>query len=247
MEELQERIRQETLDAGDLSRRHRAAAAAVERFDSAAMMLRERRRAALGRAGELELSLEAAAVRVVEATGELERARAQAAEAAGERTAVDAKVSDLDAVYRDLGVRRGALEREVSALGKDAERLSSQIEVARRKHAENQEALTHGLAHVQVIESHGAELALELARLQGEAEAAGAAAEEAAGALASLSTDESAARAAVGAAVQSRDAARAALDEARDTHRALTVEMRWCNPRWPPPARSSLSRALPRR
>ena len=225
VEELQERIRQETLDAGDLSRRHRAAAAAVERFDSAAMMLRERRRAALGRAGELELSLEAAAVRVVEATGELERARAQAAEAAGERTAVDAKVSDLDAVYRDLGVRRGALEREVSALGKDAERLSSQIEVARRKHAENQEALTHGLAHVQVIESHGAELALELARLQGEAEAAGAAAEEAAGALASLSTDESAARAAVGAAVQSRDAARAALDEARDTHRALTVEI----------------------
>lgn len=81
-------------------------------------------------------------MRVVEATGELERARAQAAEAAGERTAVDAKVSDLDAVYRDLGVRRGALEREVSALGKDAERLSSQIEVARRKHAENQEALT---------------------------------------------------------------------------------------------------------
>lgn len=44
VEELQERIRQETLDAGDLSRRHRAAAAAVERFDSAAMMLRERRR-----------------------------------------------------------------------------------------------------------------------------------------------------------------------------------------------------------
>ena len=225
VEALQERIRQQTLDAGDLSRRHRAAATVVERFDSAAMMLRERRRAATARAGELELSLEAAAVRVVEATGELERARAQAAEAAGERTAVDAKVSDLDAVYRDLGVRRGALEREVSALGKDAERLSSQIEVARRKHAENQEALTHGLAHVQVIESHGAELALELARLQGEAEAAGAAAEEAAGALASLSTDESAARAAVGAAVQSRDAARAALDEARDTHRALTVEI----------------------
>ena len=47
---IKERIRQETLDAGDLARRHRAAAAAVERFDSAAMMLRERRRAALGRA-----------------------------------------------------------------------------------------------------------------------------------------------------------------------------------------------------
>ncbi|MFR5091593.1 MAG: hypothetical protein ACLTDR_05850 [Adlercreutzia equolifaciens] len=56
VEALQERIRQQTLDAGDLSRRHRAAATAVERFDSAAMMLRERRRAATARAGELELS-----------------------------------------------------------------------------------------------------------------------------------------------------------------------------------------------
>jgi len=50
VEALQERMRQETLDAGDLSRRHRAAAAAVERFDSTTMMLRERRRAALARA-----------------------------------------------------------------------------------------------------------------------------------------------------------------------------------------------------
>ena len=135
VEELQERIRQETLDAGDLSRRHRAAAAAVERFDSAAMMLRERRRAALGRAGELELSLEAAAVRVVEAAlASWSGRRAQAARRrpASARRSTQ-KVSDLDAVYRDLGVRRGALEREVSALGKDAERLSSEIEVARRK------------------------------------------------------------------------------------------------------------------
>jgi len=46
VEALQERMRQETLDAGDLSRRHRAAAAAVERFDSTTMMLRERRRPA---------------------------------------------------------------------------------------------------------------------------------------------------------------------------------------------------------
>ena len=37
--------------------------------------------------------------------------------------------------------------------------------------------------------------------------------------------DEAAARAAVGTAVQSRDAARAAMDEARDAHRALSVEI----------------------
>ena len=225
VEALQERIRQETLDAGDLSRRHRAAAAAVERFESGMMMMRERRRAARARAGELELALEANRVKAAEATAELERARALFDEAAGERAAAEKKVSDLDCIYRDLGVKRGTLERELSALGKDAQSLTTQMEVARRKHAENTEVLTHGLAHVQVIESHAAELSLELSRAQAEAEEAAATAAEAAGALAALAADESAARQAVGTALQSRDAARAALDEARATHRALTVEI----------------------
>ena len=216
VEALQERIRQQTLDAGDLSRRHRAAATAVERFDSAVMMLRERRRAAMARAGELELSIEANAVKADEAASELARATAQYEEAAGELDAAKKKVSDLDAVYRDLGVRRGALERELSALSKDAEKMTAERETARRRHAENTEALSHGLAHVQVVEGRAAELAPERA-------AAGAA--EADGELSALVADEAAARAAVGTAVQSRDAARAAMDEARDAHRALSVEI----------------------
>ena len=94
VEALQERIRQQTLDAGDLSRRHRAAATVVERFDSAAMMLRERRRAATARAGELELSIEANAVKADEAASELARATAQYEEAAAELDAAKKKVSD---------------------------------------------------------------------------------------------------------------------------------------------------------
>ena len=225
VEALQERIRQQTLDAGDLSRRHRAAATAVERFDSAAMMLRERRRAATARAGELELSIEANAVKADEVASELARATAQYEEAAGELDAAKKKVSDLDPVYRDVGVRRGALERELSALSKDAEKMTAERETARRRHAENTEALSHGLAHVQVVEGRAAELALELARAQEEAERAAAGAAEADGELSALVADEAAARAAVGTAVQSRDAARAAMDEARDAHRALSVEI----------------------
>ena len=225
VEELQERIRVETLDAGDLSRRHRAAAAAVERFDSTVMMVRERRRGALARAAELELSLEANAVKAAEAVAELERARELFEEAHVERETAEKTVADLELVYRDLGAKRGTLEREFNALGKDAERFVRERETAQRKQASSQEALTHGLAHVQVIESHGAELALELERAQAEAEEAAAAAGEAQGALESLTADESAARQAVGTALQSRDAARAAFDEARAAHRALEVEI----------------------
>ncbi|MFR5091592.1 MAG: hypothetical protein ACLTDR_05845 [Adlercreutzia equolifaciens] len=64
--------------------------------------------------------------------------------AAGELDAAKKKVSDLDAVYRDLGVRRGSLERELSALSKDAEKMTAERETARRRHAENTEALSHG-------------------------------------------------------------------------------------------------------
>ncbi|MDE8703568.1 chromosome segregation protein SMC, partial [Adlercreutzia equolifaciens] len=99
VEELQERIRVETLDAGDLSRRHRAAAAAVERFDSTVMMVRERRRGALARAAELELSLEANAVKAAEAVAELERARELFEEARAERETAEKTVADLELVY----------------------------------------------------------------------------------------------------------------------------------------------------
>ena len=60
VEKLQERIRRESLDAGELSRRHRQASAAAERLDSAALVIRERRRSAATRAGEIELALESA-------------------------------------------------------------------------------------------------------------------------------------------------------------------------------------------
>lgn len=68
-----------------------------------------------------------------EAASELARATAQYEEAAAELDAAKKKVSDLDAVYRDLGVRRGALERELAALSKDAEKMTAERETARRR------------------------------------------------------------------------------------------------------------------
>ena len=164
VEELQERIRLDSVDAGELSRQYRAAAAAVERFDSAALVMHERRRAATARAGEIELEIEAAQARRAAAEAELRGAASTLAEVAASRAAADERVAALDQSYRDLGVRRGSLERESSALGKDARDLEAKMDVARRRHAETQEALTNGLAHVKVIEGHSAELELSLAR-----------------------------------------------------------------------------------
>ena len=58
-EELQEKIRRESVDAGELARRHRRASSAVERFDGATLVLDEKRRAAQSYESELRVRLEA--------------------------------------------------------------------------------------------------------------------------------------------------------------------------------------------
>ena len=58
-EELQERIRRESADAGELAKTHRRASSAVERFDGATLLLHEKRRAAQAREAELRVALEA--------------------------------------------------------------------------------------------------------------------------------------------------------------------------------------------
>ncbi len=225
VEELQERMRLDTVDAGELSRQYREAAAAVERFDSAALVMHERRRAATARAGEIELEIEAAQAKRAGAEAELRGAEATLAEVGAARAAADGRVAALDQAYRDLGVRRGSLEREASALGRDARELEAKMDVARRRHAETQEALTNGLAHVKVIEGHSAELELSLARAQADAESLAAEAQAADEALAALDEQESAARKLVGSCTQAREAARAALDEARDAERAHAAQI----------------------
>ncbi|MDO4290230.1 MAG: chromosome segregation protein SMC [Eggerthellaceae bacterium] len=225
VEALQERIRRESVDASELSRQHRAAAAAVERFDSTTMVIRERQRAAVTRAGEIELVLEAARAKRAAAEADLAGAQSTLEQVRSERAAADARVAQLDAAYRDLGVRRGSLERESSALGRDVQAASTQLDVARRKHAQTQEALTNGLAHVKVIESHAAELDLQLARVQADAKAASSEAQAATEALGTLDAQESAARKLVGTCYQAREAARAALDQARDAEQGVSAQI----------------------
>ena len=225
VEALQEQIRRESVDAGELSRRFRQAAAAVERIDSAVLVMHERRRSATTRAGEIQMELDAARAKRTQARAELERAAASLAEVAENRARADERRAQLDAAYRAVGEQRGTLEREASALGKDVRSLEVRIEGARRKHAEMQEALTNGLAHMKVIEGHAAELDLQLARAQADAAAAAHEAQAAEEALAALDEQEAAARALVGSCYQAREATRGALDEARDAERSLGAQI----------------------
>ena len=224
-EQLQEKIRLESIDASALARQHARISAAVERFDSTSLLMHERRRSAQTRAGELELALEANAVKRAAAQEELDNASLQLDAARRDRELVEERKAALEQVYRDLGNRRGEFERKAGSLTREMRELEVRIDVARRKHAETQEVLANGLAHVKVIEGHVAELELQLSRAISDAE--GLAGEVKAGeaVLAAAAESEQKARQKVGEALRARDEAREAYDQARERLRDLVARI----------------------
>ena len=224
-EALQEKIRQEGASAGELTRQHRQASSAVERIESAELVMRERKRAATSRAGELAVSLEANAARTKTAQADLDAANAQLASVQAERAQVEEKVSRLAADHADVTSRRAETEKRATELGRASRDLESRINSARAKHAELKEALTNGLAHMKIIEGHTQELTLQFDRAQAEASQAEAHAQKLAEELSALEQVEKESRIHVGEAVRAAEAARAARDEASDAERACAASI----------------------
>ena len=225
-EELQEKIRRDSVDAGELARQHRRASSAVERFDGATLLLHEKRRAAQSYEAELRVTLEANKAKRAQAEADRAQAAAQLAEVQHDREQADAAVARLAQEQAENAQQRRALEREVEELERAKRTGERAQEQARRELAETQEALTSGLAHVKLIEGHGKELELQLERAQAEAVALADAAAQAGTALDALVEAEGAARARVGEALGARETARGELDEARDAASLVASEIK---------------------
>ena len=226
-EELQERIRRESADAGELAKTHRRASSAVERFDGATLLLHEKRRAAQAREAELRVALEAGKARRAAAEAERAQAAAQVGEVRAERERADADVARLAEEHASLTERHRALDREAAALTEARRGAERAQEQARRELAATQESLASGLAHVKLIEGHGKELELQLQRSQTDAAALAEAAAAAGAALEALAEREAAARGAVSAAFTAREAARTALEEVERASAAAGPARAW--------------------
>ena len=115
-EELQEKIRLESVDAGELARQHRRASSAVERFDGAALLLHEKRRAAQSYEAELRVTLEANKAKRARAESDRVQAAAQLTEVQHERAQADATVARLVGEQSENARKRRSLERESEEL-----------------------------------------------------------------------------------------------------------------------------------
>ena len=224
-EKLNEQIAKENLDAGELTRKHRQASSAVERIESGVLVMRERRRAAVSRAGELSVSLAANASREKTAQVDLDAATSQLEEVRAARARADEKVSSLESRHADVTEKRAETEKRATELGRASRDLESRINAARAKHAELKEALSNGLAHMKIIEGHTQELSAQFDRAKEVADVACAHAKDLTEKLSLLSDAEQKARVRVGEAMRRAEAARAERDEAQDAERACAASI----------------------
>lgn len=226
VEDLQEKIRLENIDASALARHHARVSASVERFDSTLLLVHERKRAAQTRVGEIELSLEANAAKRASAESELAAALEQLEQVRDQRINAEARKTSLEETYRELGEKRSQLDSESGKLTREMRELESKIDYTRRKHAETQEVLANGLAHIKVIEGHVAELELQLSRAISDAEAMASQVKADEVMVSEAAAKESTARQKVGSALQQRDALRSGFDEAREKARDLSARVK---------------------
>ena len=154
-EELQEKIRRESVDAGELARRHRRASSAVERFDGATLLLHEKRRAAQSYEAELRVTLEANAAKRAQAEADRAQAVEQLAELRGktdsaraEARRAEEKLAAVRREFEDIERQRGEAERTVAqarpsveALEQKLAALKQELESAAARYEEAQEAV----------------------------------------------------------------------------------------------------------
>ena len=223
-EALQEQIRRETQQAGDLSKRYQRASAVVERFDGATLLLHEKRRAAQSYEADMRVSLESGRAKRAAAVEERDQAQAQLAAVRRDLEAAQNKVAQLEANRKQNADERRNVEGELDRLERQRRDHERQEQDARRRLTQTQEALANGLAHAKLVEGRAKELELALAHAEEQAQKLEDNRRAAAEALEGVQAEEAAARARVAGAMKERDAARSQVDAA---HRQVaTLESR---------------------
>ena len=224
--DIQELIRRESEDAGDLSRRHRRAENLAERLDSAEMLVRERRRSAIDYEADLKSSLDGSASRLMQADKELEQAKAQLSAVLADCEAAEAKASQLQKNRDELEQRRRAVEDEIEQIALDLRTCEDAIDEAKRNQAFLKDTLSNGMAHMKVVEARRTELSTDVERAKDEYEKRAAEAKAAKTALDEIEHLETQAQQEVVKKFEEREQARSEREHAEEAARVIEAEIR---------------------
>lgn len=224
-QELQKKIQQDTADASEISRKQRLAAASFEHIESTIAVARDRRRQALTRASEIDLSLEQSKADISKLEESLAKARLELSEAEKVLDAASSLSETLKQQANESDAKRFDLEEKQRDLSAKIQNASKQLDRARQDRALTQESLTSGLARVKVLEDHKVELELRVARDEADTKNAKVELDSLEVALDSLTAQDKAARELVAKCAHARDAARAARDEASAQEQSIKAQI----------------------
>ena len=223
--DLQELMKRESEDAGELAKRHRRAANLAERLDGAEMLVREKRRAAIGYEADMAASLGESGARRFEAEAELAAAQAQLAEVRMASAEAEAKVAELVAKRSELDAARIEMEESLESIVAAVRGCEDEADEAKRNQVFLQESLSNGLAHVKLVEARKTELGAELDRARNQFEALSKAAADAKSALDDLEQREKTAQADAVTCFEQREQSRERREQSEQAVRLIESEI----------------------
>lgn len=225
MLELQRRLREESEDVGAISRQQREASSALDRVRSQITLMRDRKRSATNRAAEIEVSIESSRVAAGKLEEELARGKVDLESSTSVEAEARTKAEALEVQLRECDQSKASLEARVAQLRELIEQLEEEDDKTRLEQSLTRESLTNGLAHMKVLDAHAAELELSVKRSEADSMAAESEARQIEEALALVEAQERESRSLVAACSKAKDAARAALDEARASEQSIKAQI----------------------
>ena len=223
---FQELMKRESEDAGEIAKKQRKVANVSERLESAAMLLRERRRAALSYEADMRSALDNAGTRKDEAKRDLREAKDQLEQAAASLNEARTATDELSRRHSDQRERAQALGNEIAHIDAEMASNDSRIEAVQKELSLLRENLSNGLAHKRLVEARRTELDGELDRIREECEKAHRVAEEERASLALIESSEAEAQAALVQDFERRDKAREEHDALREERHMLESQIK---------------------
>ena len=224
VQDVQELLRKESVDAGELARQQRRASATIERLDSAELLIRERRRALQNAQAEAQISLEGYEAKRTQAEEDRRVAAQQLEEATVAAQKAREDVAAATASREALEESRKAVEERLAAVNAKLQENTRTAERAREEHTILRDNLSNEMAHQKLVDARRQEIESALQHAREASEAAIAAAQEAHGELDTLEQQAKASQAKLGETFTAREDAQVKRDSAHEEAQRAEAE-----------------------
>ena len=151
MAELQEQIQAQSSSASEVARQYRRAQSALERFDSARLLLQEKKRISLSYETDIRLNLDTNKEKLIQAQGKNKQLKAQLEETCAQRASAEEAADSLQSEQASQLSMRSSLEKSITDFSETERKLTQEIETIRATQAEDLEKISSSKVHEKLL------------------------------------------------------------------------------------------------